>query len=436
MDTCEYLGGAGKDCCEALDRLVQRSAPRSINWPTEVRTRFTIWAREASLLDTGRQSLDYQLRKHAVLRASVGQFLAAIRADADLCGTQEQPEGHDHTQFEKLSNNDEDVMSRINDSIARLSRLSRQMRQHVRQKLDLEADSYEPPCPPGSNGESLSSKFLASLDWKMREHPQWRIGEVLKDRLRQTMLLRWRRISFYSAHVEPNAALSRSTRLESPAVGVAHDPSAPDTPVNVPGPSKEDGQPLQKKSEIGTAVPKSVMSAGVTIGPSFKPDHDRHSAVTSGGSRSLIGVQESDFPRPPRIEKGLTWFFCPLCGNRQPASKGKQKAWQYVWRYFITFKMLTSVQRKHVMRDLGPYICLFKQCATPTTVYHTKNEWIAHMDQSHQERAWSCQTCNEQCHSRRDFEKHLTEAEGHGIAAHLHSELSGVLTLSDNSRGS
>jgi hypothetical protein len=50
---------------------------------------------------------------------------------------------------------------------------------------------------------------------------------------------------------------------------------------------------------------------------------------------------------------------------------------------------LTEI-RKHVFRDLKPYVCTFKECSM--MMFRSRNEWFAHELQNHR-REWVCQYC-------------------------------------------
>jgi hypothetical protein len=333
MDASTDLGDTGKDCRDALEGLAQRGEQQKLTWPRDALIRFNIWAREAFLHQSRNLSLDHQTRNNPVLRASVRQFLDAIRANADLClrdpdygqlGSVKARIGEEH-----WPNDDENVSSRINDGLARLARLSRQMRRHVRQKMDGKAEQFE---PLGGDYGFLSREFCRNLDWKLNSHPHWQVKELnLRHRLRHTMLLRWRRMSYYSALVESMGQdNTQSSQVASSQVEATQDLPVSGSSRSVTDLNEMAEQPVQKKRKTGAAESKSVMTTGRTIGASFKQDQDRDSIATSKGTKSLIGVQLADFPKPPRLLKELSGFLCPLCGDQQPNEVTEKKTWQYV----------------------------------------------------------------------------------------------------------
>ncbi|KAI0201301.1 hypothetical protein F4808DRAFT_133599 [Astrocystis sublimbata] len=68
--------------------------------------------------------------------------------------------------------------------------------------------------------------------------------------------------------------------------------------------------------------------------------------------------------------------------------------------------------RKHVLRDLRPYICLAEDCNTASEEYSRRHEWMNHMSQKH----WKSWTCPYQCGlkstSETGFRQHITRVHG------------------------
>ena len=69
--------------------------------------------------------------------------------------------------------------------------------------------------------------------------------------------------------------------------------------------------------------------------------------------------------------------------------------------------------RKHVFRDLRPYVCLVQDCSTPDHQYLRRREWIKHMELEH----WRVWQCTWGCASRtfstaRGFRDHLSAIHG------------------------
>lgn len=63
-------------------------------------------------------------------------------------------------------------------------------------------------------------------------------------------------------------------------------------------------------------------------------------------------------------------------------------------------------RRRHVFRDLRPYICTFPACQTPERLYASRSEWMYHEMQTHLRR-WKCEDCDLEYESRQAMEAHI-----------------------------
>ncbi|PKK44968.1 hypothetical protein CI102_11366, partial [Trichoderma harzianum] len=82
--------------------------------------------------------------------------------------------------------------------------------------------------------------------------------------------------------------------------------------------------------------------------------------------------------------------------------------------------------KKHVFRDLQPYVCLFDNCSSPSQLYQRRKDWVAHMKQEHWV-SWSCSYgCSKSFRSQESFEKHVTTIHGQNFES---IDLQAVLNL-------
>ncbi|KAK9771983.1 putative C2H2-type domain-containing protein [Seiridium cardinale] len=65
--------------------------------------------------------------------------------------------------------------------------------------------------------------------------------------------------------------------------------------------------------------------------------------------------------------------------------------------------------KRHVFRDLRPYICTYQACATPYRMFATRYDWVYHESQLHR-RQWSCQKCSAAFDSKEKFQGHLEQS--------------------------
>jgi len=61
----------------------------------------------------------------------------------------------------------------------------------------------------------------------------------------------------------------------------------------------------------------------------------------------------------------------------------------------LQVRILTQVTlpRRHVFRDLRPYVCTHSSCSSPDKMYATRRQWAYHEMQMHR-RQWTCRQCN------------------------------------------
>ncbi|RYP02653.1 hypothetical protein DL764_005698 [Monosporascus ibericus] len=64
--------------------------------------------------------------------------------------------------------------------------------------------------------------------------------------------------------------------------------------------------------------------------------------------------------------------------------------------------------KRHVFRDLRPYVCTFKECQNSAKLYVSRHDWIYHEVQLHR-REFVCKECGKACPSRKDMSTHLRE---------------------------
>jgi hypothetical protein len=196
------------------------------------------------------------------------------------------------------------------------------MRKHVKDKLDFEGDRYD---PKDQNQNPIAMEFYQHIQWKLDKHPLWKIeSDLIRGRLQETMLLRWRRMYFYSTRARaktilPPKMVLQSSEAAEPLTAMITETEEPET------------DPLQLVEDEGqteSSHPVSLLSERLTVGPSFKPEGESASIGFSKRTRSLTGVKAVDFPKAPAMRTELSSFMCPLCGTSQPAAEREHKAWQ------------------------------------------------------------------------------------------------------------
>lgn len=69
---------------------------------------------------------------------------------------------------------------------------------------------------------------------------------------------------------------------------------------------------------------------------------------------------------------------------------------------------MVTTHRRHVFRDLRPYICTFESCTNEQKLYVSRHAWIHHELQVHR-REYACHLCDKVVSSRRTASAHLKE---------------------------
>ena len=103
-----------------------------------------------------------------------------------------------------------------------------------------------------------------------------------------------------------------------------------------------------------------------------KNGYDRPPSVATETSfaTSLGDTSRVRLPSMPNEAADEQPFECPYC--RTVATVENTRSW-----------------KKHVYRDLQPYVCTFEECLTPDDTYESRHRWFTHEIQKHR-RIWTC----------------------------------------------
>ena len=80
------------------------------------------------------------------------------------------------------------------------------------------------------------------------------------------------------------------------------------------------------------------------------------------------------------------------------------------------YSKLIEQYRDHFKHDLRPYICTYDDCAEPTVLYDSWEDWVRHEQWAHRQRIWRCPD-----HPQHEFSKR-SEYEDHVTAQHADSK--------------
>ncbi|KAL2846943.1 hypothetical protein BJY01DRAFT_168120 [Aspergillus pseudoustus] len=125
---------------------------------------------------------------------------------------------------------------------------------------------------------------------------------------------------------------------------------------------------------------ETLVGTEATAVDKVSPSTYAKSAVISGITASAAGRRGAlDIPPAPRIaDEDQTETQCPFCCHViEDELKGRSSTREHQWR-------------RHVMKDLDPYVCLFDDCSLAYPCFKTTEEWLHHMRWAHTT-CYSCQ---------------------------------------------
>ncbi|GAB1315509.1 C2H2-type domain-containing protein [Madurella fahalii] len=164
---------------------------------------------------------------------------------------------------------------------------------------------------------------------------------------------------------------------------------------------QEEGSEQDRRSErekattVASSIPihlKDSFSEFAELADDNKSEVSGTSFAPSGGDATHLRV--------PRVPKEHTDgpFKCPFCC--MIISVNTRREW-----------------KKHVFRDLQPYVCLSSTCPTPEQQYSRRNDWMNHMRQEHW-RFWSCPYgCQQTYSTAQEFQQHVEKSHRSQAAA-------------------
>lgn len=215
------------------------------------------------------------------------------------------------------------IRARIDDILTRLLRLSQQIREHRKAKTDAIAAVFE---PKDDEQNPIASEFMQYLEWRLDSTNDKLPDGFLKRRIFATMMIRWRRMSFYSDRASHALQKLTTRSLASRPGNETSHPSRPSPSAIRRGVTASEAT----RKPVDGKVPSSTgtRSQGLTVSASFQPGELTQSIVRSEGTKSLMGVRSSDFPKAPGIVLDSGGFMCPYCNSLQPPSLREEKPWQ------------------------------------------------------------------------------------------------------------
>ncbi|KAK5047951.1 hypothetical protein LTR84_006141 [Exophiala bonariae] len=402
-----FISAQDRQCRLAFDKILEIS-PKNLKIQDDY-DRYKIWAANTGASHTGqtyKKSLDYRLREAQQYRDKVVDVLKQLhqflvdaesyvsgKVEDDLSSSSDEASGDDGlTTHENvkwtLSDSEEDgdttsakdgdccdsalpqVMATGLEWLASDSRLESTLasiemaitylyRIPVREPANYNRlKRYERTDDGEFNMYSyFDQRFVHDAFPNAKDSITSRLGKLVTNRRR---ILRYRQL--YNDDLQREAVQSGEASHLQRQIHHASDLSPNDPTV----PESDNHTQKQPRS-----LPKSSLKASTFRPIDSKPldtDHLLSSAISEADEASSIAptvVEEHlVLPARPKDRQGqeLSDFVCPYCG---------------------VFKHLRSDRawRKHLMRDLAPYVCTYEKCTEPDQMFDNRDDWFSHESQ-------------------------------------------------------
>lgn len=429
--------------CEALRDITQKEANQNgidrdaaLGEMQDARSRFKAWATSIAAFQEGykQSSLDFRLREATEIRQRILNILESLAEslqEALLIASGAEP--NEKWEAGALSDSEEDE-EKAEGSIGKevvetseLNELSMTIKMEITSLMKLSVVIRNSP----SRDDYLKAVTRYSLD------PRWDISHVnekfgsakrstkwLIERLGKSITRRRQYLMYRKEH---HGKLSRDWGGE-----LEEDP-------------EEDEKRTVANTKATTFVENKlhVNEEGSEVG-SFGSQTSYEQTIAGETTEHRLTV-----PPPPKtafedVPFGFgNPFLCPYCFTEQTV-KNKQ-GWKYehmkplhysncntgyqllvyfnielIHHILITISIVMRARiksltqsRKHVFRDLRPYVCTFEECNL--RMFGSRNEWFAHEIKIHR-REWACVTCSKIFTSKSKFQDHLSSTHYPGMA--------------------
>ncbi|RYC91915.1 hypothetical protein BFJ63_vAg5358 [Fusarium oxysporum f. sp. narcissi] len=389
------ISACANDCLESFQKCLFSAAsihPRELSMVEDQLARFSSWANGIGVFAPGSASMDHRLRYAPDVTGVVIGLLESLNYRCQMFKIlismiESSNQDNANQGFQK-------GLVDAASEISRLNKISNTIRRASKDTQALKASSFQIKDDEGNDVEDI-----------LREHFKHHIcdkfpglGEVLQDRLAQTMLLRRKRILYRRYRQGSTTIKSQKSEAEKP-VELPNAQSAASSKHSKTQKNKPKGHNTRSKRALAT--PSQVKSATTLVPGNFQKAAANPSVVSASRTVALGSHEALIFPPSPGLalkklyeqlkktdECYRTWgklTFRRLLGKRTAQQVFDDREWQ-----------------NHVINDLDAYICLFEDCDQPDVLYSHSDEWLSHLQQHR--RFWRCA-------SHRDLDPFRSSAE-------------------------
>ncbi|TGO51259.1 hypothetical protein BCON_0165g00090 [Botryotinia convoluta] len=385
--------------------------------------RFKIWAGNLGVFAPGRASVDYRLRDDADVKEILIQMLGRLRQstkqamdppvileeeaeeesgkdDSSATSSEdsmaisldtETDAGYETDDLPSLHSADvvATALNTIKDTITRLYRLSTIIKKPSSANENVKVANFI--------AKDEVSAELAEFQTSVRWQIEFRLPDAsltLLNRLVEAAVFRRRKLEYRKRHKEKlkqGVERSFASDLVLPLI-------PKDTVIRQAG-AQHRGTPILRQQASSARGSISTMQYSATEASSvnrLKFASYPKSVAISGITRSAVARREQlDIPAPPSKSEGeVKEAICPYC-----------------FRIVDKEEMIQARWKRHVLRDIEPYVCLFDGCNKSTEYFATVEDWVNHMQWQHAV-VWCCQVPGHEStvyRSEEEFKHHLRE---------------------------
>ncbi|KAF2107478.1 hypothetical protein BDV96DRAFT_653819 [Lophiotrema nucula] len=449
------------DCHASLPRLLSllsnspdssvRSHQRGTEQFLEIFGRLRTWAEEtrAVIPASSRGSLDFALRKDQMMKSTVASILAKIQHQVEHAAYtlhtasdgNENDSGIDPAEsldsdesiatsdgYEDENGHSKDAMKNmrqllliarhINEDIDSLFQISVLISRpgFVRRYIHSTQESEWDPRVMHFLEFDVSHVEAKILDWGRiqdsgeDEHTATPeiidsrstlhgFSDTLKElalRLARANTKRREQLLYWVKHPDSSSIPTKASKSSNTAEAIS--PSVDAKPESNSNNPSNEGEvtplaPVKVKSEGGRSITTTQTFSTAFVTDLFGtqtvagPERTIYAESTVGNKRS------NRVPDVPPGAKNDETFECPYC---HLTLQSKQMEDRTEWK-------------RHIFRDLRPYVCTFDDCQTPDKQYQSRHDWVYHETQMHR-RQWVCEKHHTSFATKQGFINHIIES--------------------------
>ncbi|KAM5347355.1 hypothetical protein ACJ41O_010360 [Fusarium nematophilum] len=456
----------GKQCYQdfqdVIDNLGQAAADHLIQLPlTSIESqfgKFRVWCGNLGALQSGFSSLDYRLREATIMHMNVTELLRQLDSALFECMSPQSPSQFqkfqqalgnavitgrrppfenqcppsDSSEYSTDESEDEDEaasakelvmrLSSIKDILSDLYRLGHKIRDPKLRPTSNRAILLEAKDP--DTDVDLFSQFAKLDEAHVREvlnglrqatgDPQGDCdSSYLSQRLAAAITLRRKYFAYWERHAKKlaqNHVDSTSRGPQPPrAANLQATTQSRTEPVDEELTREQQPRADPAREGGGTVLTKT----DATPYDARRDEETERGTIVSFASTALdVDGKGVELPGPPAGALLGESFTCPYCFVLCPAKQGRGKVW-----------------KAHVLHDLQPYVCTYKECSNSNELYRSRRQWLKHENSVHR-RTWHCNEHPQAIFSAADGLKDHLSHEHENLADAEIEELLSILAIS------